>query len=674
MKLLYPEFLYALSALIIPIIIHLFNFRKYKVIQFSQVRFLKDIQQQTKSTSKLKHLLILLSRLLAITFLVIAFCQPYLKTSDGIPERNKKGVSIYIDNSFSMQAKAESGKLLDLAKNKSLDILAAYKASDRFQLLTNDMTAEQQHWLNKDEFTTQLLKVDISPISKQLSEILVRQNALLEESDQNLSSAKFIISDLQENFFDWKNIKDSSQVNLIPLIAEKQENVSLDSLAFSKPYRSIENEETISFLTRNHNLDDKAQVSVKLQLNKKLKAPLQIDIKANDTASGLVTYRNSKNTWQNGILSLQDYPISFDDTLYFSYPLLTNVKVLHLYQKNPSTAITKLFENDSLINYKKESINNANISSFSQYHLIVLDNLSSIGTGLIQELKKFVDSGHSLSIFLANKVKLNEVNSLFAALKVDRVSGKDQSTAQLNELNVQSALYKNVFERLPTNIDLPKSSEAWIIEERNLISKENLLRFSNGKAALNKYKFSNGYVYLSALSLSDSSTNFTKHAIFVPTIYNMALQAVSTNPPLHFINEHFIPLQNIENSESPLRLVQNQIEFIPKQWFVNNELRLDLNSKITKAGHYKMMQGSQFIGWIGLNYNRKESEMKFLTVDEVKNATDISPLNIKLFDFEKETLTNEIIQSVEGKSLWKYFIILALVFLAIEILLLRFLK
>ena len=78
MKFLYPQFLYALAVVAIPIILHLFNFKKFKTVYFSNVRFLKEVKQQTKAKSELKHILILLSRILALSSLVLAFAQPYV--------------------------------------------------------------------------------------------------------------------------------------------------------------------------------------------------------------------------------------------------------------------------------------------------------------------------------------------------------------------------------------------------------------------------------------------------------------------------------------------------------------------------------------------------------------------------------------------------------------------
>src|SRR5690348_10075359 len=138
MQFVYPSFLFALTAVSIPIIIHLFNFRKYKKVLFTNVRFLQEIKQDTKSRSQLKHLLILLARILAIIFLALAFAQPYLPLAKAAIVRGLRDVSIYIDNSFSMEAVGKNGSLVEVAKKKAHDIAMAYNPSDRFQLLTND--------------------------------------------------------------------------------------------------------------------------------------------------------------------------------------------------------------------------------------------------------------------------------------------------------------------------------------------------------------------------------------------------------------------------------------------------------------------------------------------------------------------------------------------------------
>ena len=166
MQFLYPGFLAALGLLAIPIVVHLFNFVRYKKIYFSNVQFLREVKEETQSRSKLKHILILLSRLLTVFFLVFAFAQPFIPVKNTVVKAGSKAVSIYIDNSFSMASIGKNGTLLDEAKKDALDIIKTFSPTDRFQLLTNDFLGKQQHWLTKKAFTEMLEEVKISPSVK----------------------------------------------------------------------------------------------------------------------------------------------------------------------------------------------------------------------------------------------------------------------------------------------------------------------------------------------------------------------------------------------------------------------------------------------------------------------------------------------------------------------------
>ena len=197
MKFLFPEILWGLLAIAVPILVHLFNFRKFKKVLFSNVEMLKDIKQETKSKSKLKHLLILLSRILAITCIVFAFAQPYIPVGEQESSLDANAVSIYIDNSFSMESENEKGRLLDLAKNKALEILEIYNSTDQFQVLNNDFESRHQRLVSREEAVELIEEIKLSPNSKMLNEVISRQRDLLiQEDDSQLMS--YVVSDWQK--------------------------------------------------------------------------------------------------------------------------------------------------------------------------------------------------------------------------------------------------------------------------------------------------------------------------------------------------------------------------------------------------------------------------------------------------------------------------------------------
>jgi hypothetical protein len=196
MKFVYSDFLFALLALAIPILIHLFNFKKFKRIEFSNVAFLQEIKQESKSKSRLKEWLILLSRLLAITFLVLAFAQPYIPISEKQLISGDKGVSIYIDNSFSMNGTGNEGRLLDMAKQYVYKIIDSYPAGQKFQLITSDLSGNTHRSFSKESVEEQLAKLEDSPNSLLIDKVLEKQEQWLGEQNAE-AMVSYVISDFQ---------------------------------------------------------------------------------------------------------------------------------------------------------------------------------------------------------------------------------------------------------------------------------------------------------------------------------------------------------------------------------------------------------------------------------------------------------------------------------------------
>ncbi|HEX3384484.1 MAG TPA: BatA domain-containing protein, partial [Mucilaginibacter sp.] len=227
MHFLYPAFLFALAALAIPVIIHLFNFRKYQKVYFSNVQFLREVQEQQASRRNLKERLILAARLFAVLFLVMAFARPFIPGRNAVNSGKQQAVSIFVDNSYSMQTLNKEGSLLDEAKRRAKEIASAYSINDRFQLLTQDFEGKHQRLLSRDEFNDATDAVKISPQSRTLQQIVDRQQGLLDEQ-LGVAKSAYIISDFQKNMADATAVKTDNDIryNLIQLKASELPNVA----------------------------------------------------------------------------------------------------------------------------------------------------------------------------------------------------------------------------------------------------------------------------------------------------------------------------------------------------------------------------------------------------------------------------------------------------------------
>ena len=99
---------------------------------------------------------------------------------------------------------------------------------------------------------------------------------------------------------------------------------------------------------------------------------------------------------------------------------------------------------------------------------------------------------------------------------------------------------------------------------------------------------------------------------------------------------------------------------------------VDAGEQVSAAGHFQLKKGKETIAVLSFNNDRKESQMTFLTetkLDELSAAAGWNLLKASLPDLTK-TLT--VLQ--RGVPLWKYAVVLGLIFLLIETLLIRFWK
>lgn len=686
MKFLNPSFLYALFAIAIPVIIHLFNFRRYKTVYFTNVRFLKEVQLETQSQSRLKHLLVLLARILTIVFLVFAFAQPYLPLDNKKIVVGEQLVSIYIDNSLSMDAMGKSGRLLDEAKKIAEQIVAAYKPSDRFQLLTNDFEGKHQRLLSKEDFLVSLDELKLSPSFKDVQQVLMRQaDALNSLASKNKTA--FIISDFQKKIVDTQKIKSDTtiKVNLMPVMAEGRANLYIDSCWFSSPVRVLNQPEHLFVRIKNNSNKDLENIPVKLFVNSQQKTPSSFNIKANSSLDTVLSFTVKETGIQSASVELNDYPVTFDDKFYFSYSVLKQIPVLSINASNQTKVgnanpyLHSLFGKDSLVVLSNTDENRIDYSTLTNYRLIILNELKSVSSGLAQELNKYVMSGGNLILFPAEEVDFDSYKEFLIGFNSNYFEQLDTANTKVEQINYAADIYRDVFEKKTDNIDLPAVFSHYTISKNSRSTEEVLLKLQNGISFLGCYVAGKGQLYLFSVPLSTVWSNFTKHAIFVPTIY----QAVLYSQPRHQL---FYTIGNDEVIETPnstsqgegvfkLMSADKKTEVIPEHRVGDGKTKIYMHDQLNEPGNYFLTIDNENLMGIALNYNRQESDLSVYSSEELKYIIESTFLNnFTVLDATAGNISSKLSELSEGKKLWKLCIIFALLFIAFEIALLRFWK
>jgi hypothetical protein len=673
MHFLYPAFLFALLTLAIPVLVHLFNFRRYKKVLFSNVQFLKEVQEQQASRRNLKERLILAARLLALLFLVFAFARPYISKQDDANTGKQQVVSIFVDNSYSMQTLNREGSLLDEARQRAKQIASAYSINDRFQLLTQDFEGKHQRLLNRDEFNDAVDAVKISPQSKTIGQITARQQSLLNMQAGAVKSS-YIISDFQKNIAGKSadKVNDNIPVNLVQLKASTLPNVAVDSVGLlNATHRPGESEKLVVKL-RNYADKPAEQIPLKLIINGVQKAIGSFTVNARSAQTDTLIFSGLQAGWQRGEIQLQDNPVKFDNSFYFSFNVNKQLPILLIDDGIPNKYLNAVFAADPFFAAKRVQDGNVDYAGLNTYPLIILSDIKMISAGLAQQLKNYVSKGGTLMVFPSAEADISSYRALLQPMGAAYLERIVTEATKVSAINLQSSVFKNTFEAFPQNPDLPQVKKYYSLSPAAK-SGSYLMKLQTGQSVWEGYNSAKGKVYLCAVPLDETFSNLPVHALFVPVMFRVAILSGHDQPLFYTLGDNqvieTIALQSTE--KQLLKMVKGSQTIIPDVQQQEGSTLLYLPDELKETGIYDLKKQDSTAAVLAFNDNRSESDLSYLNNNELGNlfarqATLLEGNNLN---------TNRINGPANsGLQLWKLCIILALLFLAAEILLIRFYK
>ena len=672
MNFVFPFFLFALFALAIPIIIHLFYFRKYKKVYFSDIRFLKQVQEEKSTIDKLKKRLILATRLLALLFLILAFAQPFIGSNKNKLNQGNSAVCVYVDNSYSMGLKKGGEQVLSIAKIKAKEIANAFNTGDKFSLLTNDLEGTHQRWMQKQDFLDAIDKIELSPNIKTIDEIS-KKEATLFQSLNAKNKLGFFISDFQKNMIS-KSEDTTFIAHFLNIQSETEKNLFVDTCWFEQPLFTINTNNKLLVRIKNAGNTAAEKVRISVKINGVVKAIDDVSIAPENSITDSFNITATQAGWQKAEITFNDYPITFDDHFYFAYKVAQNEKVLSIDDAETPNNIASIFTNDVHFSFDKINKGQLDYSSFKNYSLIILNQLTDISSGIASSLKEYIDNGGNIYIIPSVNADINSYNSFLSNNNAGSFGALQVKNGEVTKINLQEELFKSVFNNLPKNVETPKIKKLYPILSNTNNNEREILSTNIGSPLVTKFDAGNGFIYVQAVPLSADFSDIQANAIFAPMIYNSAVYKKNKQALYYTIGkDNLIELKNSNtNGESVYKLSNGKNEFIPENRSVGNSVLLRVNNTLESDGHYSINSNNNELGIAAFNFDRTESNLKFASKDEI--ATTFNQKNQLILDNTKANLSAEVKQIKDGVLLWKICVILSLLFLLIEILLIRFWK
>ncbi len=680
MNFLYPNFLYGLFAVLLPIIVHLFNFQRYKVVYFSNFQFLQNLQMQTKRQSTVKRWLLLLTRILIIVGIVFIFAHPYSPNSSTTKTFASNSVCVFIDNSFSMSDKGDDNTLINKAKESAKQIVTAFSPSDKFILLTNEMNAEQFRTLSREDFLMKLNDVKANTISRGISDISLKINDYLSGIKQS-NKKVFIISDFQKSSFDLRNISFDSTCNvrLVHLPHSSLNNLAIDSCWFEEPIFRQNQHLSLFVQVRNYSSVPYENIPLSIKINGKEKATALCNISSNGSAIIPLNFSISEIGVMHGEIEVNDPgEIDFDNSFYVSFKIESQVNVLEVYQYTPNPFIKAIYSTDSIFQFTSQPINSVKYEEWPKYQLIILSQPEKIASGTVSELIKYVNGGGAIA-FTPPSVPVMDTSIIDFFKRECNVEFEiiDTTNLQVQQINNMHPLFNQVFDGSLTGVEFPIANRHYTVRDVGGSFQE-LFRLQNSDCVFGVTRLNQGMVYVFGIAPDDYFGNFSQHPIIVPTFLNMAYTQSQNRKLYYYIqNQEVVRIRNLEiqgDQVLKFRSLDKKTEIIPQFIAASGEVQLVEHNQLNHPGNYEIIRDDGPVEGVSFNYSSLESDMSFFSNENLEELIAQQKMsNIKIQDY-KQMVSQADIYSDSTQSLHKWLIFLVLLLVLVEIAIIKLWK
>lgn len=391
MQFKHPDILYFLFLLVIPILVHLFQLRRFKKEYFTNVKLLRQLQQQTRKSSTIKKWLLLATRLLLLALLILAFAQPFFNAKEAKSKDNE--LIVLLDNSFSMQAKGSRGELL---KRSIQEILESFPENQTFSLVTNDAT----FWdVDSKTIQNELQKLEYSALPFELDYLLTQVHS----KKPNTKKDYIIITDaIGTNSKKLEALNKENEIYFINPKAENKNNISIENVSLTQV------------------LDAFYEIKIDLKSYGETTEAIPVAVYNKDAliAKSQVTFDRTEKELKinipkaafHGKVTLQDNSLQYDNDFYFSIskPEKQNVIIIGTSEKNKF--LNKILTENEFVVTNTE-LAQLNYNSIENQQTIILNEIVEIPQALSTTLLSFYTKGGTIILIPSQENSIQNLNS-----------------------------------------------------------------------------------------------------------------------------------------------------------------------------------------------------------------------------------------------------------------------
>lgn len=686
------------AAILLPLLIHIFNRQKVKTITFSSLIFLRSLEKTRMRRVKIMEYLLLIIRTLIILLVVAAFARPAIRGGfvTKVGAHAKTSVVILLDNSYSMGHDTKDGSVFDLAKEKTREILEQLKEGDDASLVLFASGAKPVTSQPTYDFKKLIRYLDqeaiLSAEKTDAGEALKIAYQILKDS-KNLNREIYLVTDMDKS--GWTSVssgllspgEDRVKLYLVDVSPGGKQNLCVEEIDFGNQLIEQGKPFQITAKIANFTSQPARSLLVGLYLDGKRVSQTDIDVGADGKAAVKFAATVEAAGTHAGFFELTDDDLLIDNRRYFAFRIPEKINVLLLGENDRDTRHLNLSLNpstDSDVNKMVTRVNKNSLSGvdFGKHQVVILSNLSRLTDVQLANLERHVQRGAGAFFILGDGidpefysdqivrrlfnlsmrdplVPTKNVGGFFSFGKVDLDHPIFQVYRGVEQGQIPVIKFSSIFE-------LPESRDV-----------RTLVRFSLGKPAFIEKSFGAGKVLLLAAPVDQSQGDLVVHPFFIPMI-NRSVEYLASD--LTRLNEDILVGSSITR-ELPPDFAGREIELIDPQMkkvalqpsFQTDKLLLKIDDT-PLPGIYDVRAsassstGGELADRFAVNIDPKDSDPEKIDISEVEKKLEGIPL---YYIRPHDDMEQSILQSRYGKELWKTFLWVAFGLLALEMFLAR---
>ncbi len=670
MAFLNPLVLFALAAAAIPLLVHLFNFRRARRIEYSSLRFLKELRRSTLQRVRVERWLLLLLRTLAVLCLIAAFSRPVM-TGGAFTGDAKVSAAVVVDNSLSMILRDDGGTYMEQARAYARTL--AGDADEVFFLSAAAGSVVRGQ-------ASVLEAIDaVAPDARAVTalEAVERAAAVLQEEGTHLNKEVYFIGDLQQSTLAdtmRRRVPEAVRLTLVPVGGRTHENVAIEDVVVTSRIVEAGEPVRIEATLKSYLAAPVDNYVASLYLGGERLAQQSVALAPGARVRVSFTATPGTRGWLAGHVQVEDDAFAADNKHFFVFhvPETRRVLVVRGSLATVEFVTLALAVGDDVM--EVETIESAALSRavLNSFDAVMLAGLRTLSSGELGAMARYVDEGGGLVLFPSGVS--SDVNVLLERLGGGRISGYVVSdrdavpVATVMGLDAEHPLFEGVFEDI-SRMEQPAVLRAAVYEPA-AGTEQTLLTMSNGRPFLQEIRLGRGLVFVFAVSPDPGWSDLPVRGLFVPLMhrtvhYLAAGESVQGNQLVAGRPE----VIRLGNTTGRVRIVTPAGEEVtPKQRQLVGTTVIEAATEYSTPGVYDIMVDSTLVRRMAVNLASRESDLTVVAESQAKDLmTAAAGVPVRVVNAGAQSdLAARMRQDRVGVELWRVFLVLALVFMGLE--------